>query len=145
MKILIFKTLLIFYISINIAYSKDLDHLESLSFYEEGKLIIDVRNKDEWKESGVIPNAILIQMLAPDSNIRDEYLADLIKVIGTDKSKEVGIICRSGRRSSYTVNMLQEKGYTNINNISEGMLGDQKTIGWITRNYPTIPCNKECE
>ncbi len=145
MKILIFKVLLIFYISINLAYSKDLDHLESLSFYEEGKLIIDVRNKDEWKESGVIPNAILIQMLAPDSNIRDEYLADLIKVIGTDKSKEVGIICRSGRRSSYTVNMLQEKGYTNIHNISEGMLGDQKIIGWITRNYPTIPCNKECE
>ena len=77
MKTLILKTLLIFFISINIAYSKDLDHLESLNFYENGELIIDVRNKDEWKESGVIPNAKLIQMLAPDSNIRNGYLEDL--------------------------------------------------------------------
>jgi len=145
MKTLILKTLLIFFISINIAYSKDLDHLQSLNFYENGKLIIDVRNKDEWKESGVIPNAKLIQMLAPDSNIRNGYLEDLIEVIGEDKSKEVGIICRSGRRSSFTVNILKEKGYTNIHNISEGMLGDQKTIGWVTRNYPTIQCNQECE
>ena len=31
---------------------------------KNGLIVIDVRNKEEWKETGIIPNSILIQMLS---------------------------------------------------------------------------------
>ena len=41
--------------------------------------------------------------------------------------------------------MLKEKGYINISNISEGMVGHTNNTGWVNRGLPTIKCSKECE
>ena len=37
---------------------------------KNGLIVIDVRNKEEWKETGIIPNSILIQMLSSGRTIR---------------------------------------------------------------------------
>ncbi len=142
---LIIKILSIFLISISVSIAKDLNHSESLDLYNNKILIIDVRNKSEWKETGIIPGVKLVQMLTPNMTLRNDFIDDLVSVIGNDKSIEVGIICRSGNRSSAAVAMLKEKGYKNIYNIAEGMVGTTDTSGWISRGYPTIKCNEECK
>ena len=141
----IIKSILIILISNNICIAKDLNHSKSLDLYNNGTLIIDVRNKSEWKETGIVPGAKLVQMLSPNMTLRNDFIDDLISVIGDNKSIEVGIICRSGNRSSATVSMLKEKGYKNIYNIAEGMVGTTETSGWISRGYPTIKCDMECK
>ena len=142
---IIIKILSIILISINISIAKDLNHSESLDLYNNGILIIDVRNKSEWKETGIIPGAKLVQMLSPNMTLRNDFIDDIISVIGDDELIEVGIICRSGNRSSATVTMLKEKGYKNIYNIAEGMVGTTETSGWISRGYPTIKCRAKCK
>ena len=112
---------------------------------KNGLIIIDVRSKEEWKETGIIPNSILIQMLSSGRTIRKEYISELLTTLGEDKDVNVAIICHSGGRSSATVSMLQDKGFNNIFNISEGMVGNGSTTGWVNRNLPLIACTKECK
>ena len=108
-------------------------------------IIIDVRNKEEWKETGIIPNSLLIQMLSAGRTIRKEYISELLIALGEDKDIKAAIICHSGGRSSATVELLKNEGFNNIFNISEGMVGNGSTTGWINRNLPLIACNKECK
>ncbi len=142
---LIIKFIFLILMSTNFSLAKDLDHTESLKLYDEGILIIDVRNKSEWKETGIIPNSKLIQMLTPTMTLRNDFIENLIAEIGNDKSIQIGIICKGGGRSSATVAMLKEKGYENIYNFSEGIVGNEKNTGWVSRGYPTIPCGKKCD
>jgi len=125
--------------------ANDITAVKAAESMKNGLIIIDVRSKEEWKETGIIPNSILIQMLSSGRTIRKEYISELLTTLGEDKDINVAIICHSGGRSSATVSMLQDKGYNNIFNISEGMVGNGSTTGWVNRNLPIIECNAECK
>ena len=125
--------------------AKDMAPNEALAELNNNLLIIDVRSKSEWKETGVIANAKLIQMYNATRTLRKEYVSEILDFIGDNKSIEVAIICHSGGRSSGTVKMLEDKGYYNISNIAEGMVGTNSKEGWINRGLPTVKCSKECE
>ena len=108
-------------------------------------IIIDVRNVEEWKETGVIPESRLIQMLSPQGSVRKNFIEELITTLGDDKNIKAAIICRSGRRSSATVAMLKDQGFINIFNVTDGIMGDGKTTGWKNRNLPLVKCEEECK
>ena len=78
---------------------------------ENGALIIDVREEDEY-EAGHLINAVNI----PLSELRER--TDEIP-----KDKPVYLHCRSGQRSYNAVLALQGKGYDNVINISGSFLG----------------------
>ena len=140
--IIIFFVYFIFTINL---FAKDISPIGALEGLNNNLIIIDVRNKEEWSETGVIPDAKLIQMLSTARTIRKGYIEEIINTLGANKDIKAAIICHSGGRSSATVSMLEEKGYTNISNISEGMVGDGKTTGWISRGLPVVKCTKECK
>ena len=142
------KTILISFSIFFISFSSIANELSAIDAAKEmsnNLIIIDVRNKEEWKETGIIPNSLLIQMLSAGRTIRKEYIADLLIALGEDKDIKAAIICHSGGRSSATVEMLKNEGFSNIFNISEGMVGNGSTTGWINRNLPLIACNEECK
>ena len=65
--------LLILSVVSNWAFSKDILPMEANILHENDKIIIiDVRNKSEWKETGIIPGAHLVQMLNPIYKIRKD-------------------------------------------------------------------------
>ena len=142
------KTILIsfsiFFISFS-AIANELSAIDAAKEMSNNLIIIDVRNKEEWKETGIIPNSLLIQMLSAARTIRKEYISELLIALGEDKDIKAAIICHSGGRSSATVELLKNEGFNNIFNISEGMVGNGSTTGWINRNLPLIACNKECK
>ena len=142
------KTILISFSIFFISFSSLANELSAIDAAKEmsnNLIIIDVRNKEEWKETGIIPNSLLIQMLSAGRTIRKEYISELLIALGEDKDIKAAIICHSGGRSSATVEMLKNEGFSNIFNISEGMVGNGSTTGWINRNLPLIACNKECK
>ena len=143
-KIYFFAILLALIFSFN-SLANDITAVKAAESMKNGLIIIDVRSKEEWKETGIIPNSILIQMLSSGRTIRKEYISELLTTLGEDKDVNVAIICHSGGRSSATVSMLQDKGFNNIFNISEGMVGNGSTTGWVNRNLPIIECNAECK
>ena len=138
-------TICIFLISTVSLFAKDMSPIEASEELKNNLIIIDVRTKSEWKETGVIPNAKLVRMHSAARTLRKEYISELLEVLGDNKNIEAAIICKSGGRSSATVTMLKEKGYINISNISEGMVGHTNNTGWVNRGLPTIKCSKECE
>lgn len=80
------------------------EEAKTLMETEEGYIILDVRNEDEF-EAGHIPGAILI----PYNEIA--YSAESVI---PDKNKLILVYCRSGRRSKIASEMLVMLGYTNV-------------------------------
>jgi rhodanese-related sulfurtransferase len=82
--------------------------------------VIDVR--EDWElEITSLPFARQIRMV--------EILRQLDKV---PKDRPVVIMCRSGSRSSRTIEMMQLKGYTNLLNLDGGILA------WAREVDPTM-------
>ncbi|MBN2392585.1 MAG: rhodanese-like domain-containing protein [Anaerolineae bacterium] len=79
--------------------------------------IIDVREPDEFA-TGRIPGATLIP-LGELAGRADEVPTDV----------PVVMVCRSGNRSSQAVQILQKAGFTNIHNMTGGM------IAWSEAGY----------
>lgn len=81
-------------------------------------LVIDVREPREY-EAGHIPQAQLLPLRLVPRQGRD---------LPTDQ--EVVLVCRSGRRSRLAAYILQDMGYTQIYNLTGGMLA------WEAAGYP---------
>ena len=86
----------------------------------EDYFILDVRSKEEF-DSGHIEGAYLI----PVSELENR-LAEL------PKDKPVIVYCRSGNRSTSAANILLEKGFKEIFNMTGGI------TEWQSNGFPTI-------
>lgn len=84
------------------------------------RLIIDVREPFEFA-SGHAEGAINI----PPADI----MSGASQLDGVDKDTELIIYCRSGSRSSVSIQMLQQMGFTNLVN---GINADHVTMNYLT-------------
>ena len=71
---------------------------------DESHIILDVREQDEF-DAGHIPGAILL----PYTEIENKA-----EKILPDKSAQILVYCRSGRRSKIAADSLVKLGYTNV-------------------------------
>ena len=83
-------------------------------------IIVDVRTREEY-DSGHIEGAILIPVSELEGRITE-----------LSKEEELLIYCRTGNRSSNSVNILKANGYTKIFHMNDGI------IAWIQAGYPTV-------
>ncbi len=83
-------------------------------------IIVDVRTREEY-DSSHIEGAILIPVSELEGRINE-----------LSKEKELLIYCRTGNRSSNSVNILKANGYTKIFHMNDGI------IAWIQAGYPTV-------
>ena len=80
---------------------------------KEKLILLDVRTKEEYNTSR-IPNSINIPISDLDSQI-DHLLSY--------KDETVVIYCRSGKRSVYAAHLLEEYGFNNLYNLTQGIIG----------------------
>jgi rhodanese-related sulfurtransferase len=78
--------------------------------------VLDVREVGEYAEAH-IAGSTLIPL---------GQLAQRLQELGADKSKPVVLICRSGRRSSQALTILEQAGFSAALNVEGGMLTWQK-------------------
>lgn len=76
-------------------------------------LVLDVREQWEYDEMH-IPGITLIPMNSVPNRLSE-----------IPKDKEVIVTCRSGNRSGQVVNFLREQGFTNVHNMTGGILAWQ--------------------
>ena len=93
-------------------------------------LLIDIRRPGEWRQTGVATSAVAITM--HDRS----FLANLEDAVGGDKSRPIALICAQGVRSAFVARELAKYGYTNVVEVSEGMLGSRNGPGWLRRGLP---------
>lgn len=88
--------------------------------------IVDIRTPSEWAETGIIKGAKTITL----NRDKEQFLKDIKAQI--DTTKPFAIICRSGGRSAYAIQMLQNDNL-NITNLDGGM------IMLLNSGYTTTP------
>jgi len=101
-------------------------------------VLIDVRSPREWKQTGVPQRAKLVTIHHPRG--ANGFLEDILKAAGGDKSRPIALICAQGVRSSRGKRFLEARGFTNVHDVSEGMLGRGSQPGWLARRLPTRKC-----
>lgn len=97
------------------------------------RLLIDIREVDEWIRTGVPSGAKLLSMSDFDF---DEELA---KMTLGDKTKPLALLCQTGLRAERLRKRLTAAGFTNVRIIAGGLIGNGKNAGWIAAKLPVIP------
>lgn len=97
-------------------------------------VLIDIRSPGEWKETGVAQGAKLVTIHHPRG--ARGFLEDILKAAGGDKSRSIALICAVGNRSSRGRRFLEARGFTNVHDVAEGMLGRGGQPGWLARKLP---------
>ncbi len=97
----------------------------------EGKItLVDIRRPDEWAKTGSGEHAVRLDLR------RDDFIAELTKLVDGDLNAPLALICARGVRSARENNKLIAAGFTNVIDVPEGMLGNSKGPGWINRGLP---------
>jgi rhodanese-related sulfurtransferase len=114
---------------------------DALEAARQGKVVlVDIRQPEEWKQTGVAEGAKTIPMRHPEGG--EGFVRDLLAATGGDRTVPVALICRTGNRSGKVALALSDMGFTRILDVSEGMAGSSAGPGWIKRSLPVKPCDK---
>lgn len=103
-------------------------------------VLVDIRQPEEWKQTGVPKGAVLIPMRHPEGGAG--FIRDLLAATGGSHDKPVALICRTGNRSGKTAQALAGMGFTHVLDVSEGMAGSGAGPGWLKRDLPVQPCGR---
>jgi len=96
------------------------DSFQVQKLSKSGVSIVDIRTKEEWDKTGVIPQSILLTFFDSSGNYDfKKWYADLKKT--TPNYKSIIIICRSGRRSGLVANMINQKYNSIVYDANTGM------------------------
>ncbi len=82
--------------------------------------LVDVREDDEWA-AGHAPDALHVPMME---------LPGRLDEIPTDR--DVVVVCRSGHRSAEVVGYLLGRGFEQVRNLADGM------VGWAAAGHPLV-------
>jgi rhodanese-related sulfurtransferase len=82
--------------------------------------IIDVRTPEEYKKAHILGSI----------NIPVDEIVKKIPARVADKQQKIYVYCLSGSRSVFAVSMMVKLGYTNIFNVTSGLLA------WRVKQYP---------
>jgi rhodanese-related sulfurtransferase len=119
--------------------ARDISAPDAYSEAAAGRLtIIDIRTPEEWRQTGIGQGVQRVPMIHPRG--AEGFIADVLARVGGDKSAPLGLICRTGNRTTQVQRFLEENGFTNVYNIKEGMAGSQAGPGWVQRGLPVEPC-----
>ncbi len=94
--------------------------------------LVDIRRPEEWAKTGLPQGAVPLDMR------RDDFPQALLAAIGGRKDAPVALICARGVRSARVAAQLTEAGFSQVFDLSEGMLGSRAGPGWLSRALPVV-------
>jgi rhodanese-related sulfurtransferase len=105
---------------------------ELAALLAEGVPVVDVRQPEEWRQTGVVEGSHLLTFF--DSRGRYDaraWLRELSSV--ADQETPVILICRTGNRTRMIADFLDRQvGYRKVYNVSQGI------VRWINDGRPTV-------
>jgi thiosulfate/3-mercaptopyruvate sulfurtransferase len=103
---------------------------------DDGKkiTIISTLPVEEDKNFGTIPGALSAPLPKTEKELTPADKANLLKVAGSDKEKEIVVYCGfvACRRSTIGANILAEAGYKNVSKYPGGI------TAWVEAGYPIV-------
>ncbi|MDC1087378.1 rhodanese-like domain-containing protein [Alphaproteobacteria bacterium] len=109
----------------------DINNDEIKKLIKNNVPIVDIRTSDEWNQTGVIPNSILLTFFKKNGTYNFEtWHKELGYVI--DTNKPYVLICRSGRRTKIVSEMINKKIDKLVYNASFGI------NSWLQSNLKVV-------
>ena len=99
--------------SINVTPDKEL--LENSDM-----IIVDIRTEGEWMQTGIVPGSKTIVFFDERGGYDAEGFLKQIDELG-GKDVEIGLICRTGARTSQVAGFMKQQGY-NVKNLVGGVM-----------------------
>jgi len=99
---------------------------------EDRVRLLDIRSREEWRDSGVAEGAWPVSMhekLFPERLFEARNLAE---------DRPVALICATGGRTGSVMRALRRAGYDGFVDVSEGMFGNRRGRGWIAEKLPIV-------
>jgi len=119
------------------AQENDISAAQAHEWASKGEVIlIDVRSKDEWEQTGLAINSHPISMHQKGGI--PKLKEDLLALLKGDKSQAIALICAGGHRSGRVQDYLKSQGFEVIYNVKDGMVSGWFSQGWIDQGLPTI-------
>lgn len=81
--------------------------------------IFDIRTKDEWQESGIIKDAVLLSFTLDDGSLNPEFISEFQRL--ADKNKDIAFVCATGQRSSAATHLIKKQLGLDTTNLKGGM------------------------
>jgi rhodanese-related sulfurtransferase len=100
-------------------------------------ILIDIRTPEEWRQTGVPRGAKLVNMMHPGG--ADGFVSDILEQVDGDADAPIALICRTGNRTSQVQRLLVARGFSQVHNVTEGMVGSSAGPGWLKRGLPVDP------
>ena len=101
------------------------------------RMLIDLRTPAEWTETGVAEGAVTLDFNASGGGAA--FVDQVLDLAEGDRGRPIALICARGNRSGRAWHLLDEAGFTDVKDVSEGMLGNDLGPGWLGRGLPTRP------
>jgi rhodanese-related sulfurtransferase len=102
--------------------------------------IVDIRLPVEWQRTGLPAGAMAISLQDQSLQPRSDFVADVLRALANDPTRPVALICARGHRSAYAQELLLQNGFSQVHDISEGMVGGEYGPVWLARALPAEPC-----
>ena len=99
--------------------------------------LIDIRTPEEWRQTGVPRDAKLVNMVHPGG--AEGFVSEILGQVGGDTAAPIALICRTGNRTTQVQRLLVARGFSQVYNVTEGMVGSSAGPGWLKRGLPIEP------
>ncbi|PLY01610.1 MAG: hypothetical protein C0623_05190 [Desulfuromonas sp.] len=94
----------------------------------DSKVLVDIRQPNEWRSTGVIKGCHLLTFTEADIN---GWLDQLGKLVGPED--QLVLVCRTGRRTGVLLDFLNSQtSYRRAQHLAGGILG------WIDNDLPVV-------
>lgn len=125
-----------------LADTRTLEPEDALQRASAGEItIIDIRLPVEWAETGLPKTAVGISLQDQTFQPRPDFVDDMRKQVGNDLDRPIALICARGNRSAFARKLLAAQGFTQLYDITEGMVGGINGPGWLARDLPIEACS----
>lgn len=98
--------------------------------HDENTLLVDIRRPEEWVQTGVVEDAVLVTYTDAES-----FVARIAPLLGP--GQELALICRSGNRSSRAAGEIAQRIANPVVDIAGGMLRV------VAEGYTPLPPRRE--
>jgi len=103
-----------------------------LDAQKNDSIIVDIRRKEEWLETGVIEGAETITAFSKSGQLHPDFQSKFMALV-TSLDTPVFLYCRTGNRTGIIGNALVDLvGLTNITHLEAGI------VGWKKDGLPTV-------
>ena len=131
-KILKYTILLCFlFIDMSFANVIDVDNTQLKKLIKQDVSIVDIRTSNEWNETGIISNSLLITFFDEKGNYNLKEWRQKLQE-NSSYNKDIIIICRSGRRTKIAAEIISKNLGLKVYNVTKGIKS------WMQSNEPLV-------